>query len=254
MLKLIWSGGREPFLTAPGVEAIGPVSLGRFGGTGGKNEDGALIWSGDDWILAVILDGHGGSASVEATLGLFTGAEARLLPLCTAGEIPLLQRELIALLTSEPTGRRMAEVQGETACLIAYQRGPHILWLSIGDNTLYLLHPELARLGQYTLTTRNFFEWIGERSSLGGPVPCFSTGVRQLRQGCSVIVLVTDGIQEMPGTPFEPPVAFAQSYLADAPHALSRMLNRAEAAGTRDSCTMIAWTIDNPDPALMPSA
>lgn len=254
MRRVAWSGGQEPFLKAPEMVAVGQVGLGRYGGTGGKNEDGALVWSDDDWTLAVILDGHGGSSSVDATLALFDEAEEQLLSLCSTGAILQLQRELVALLVNGSTNRRMAEVRGETACLVAYQHGAHLLWLSVGDNTLYLLHPELVRLGQHTLTTRNFFEWIGERSSLVGPVPCFSTGIRRLRQGLNHVVLVTDGIQEMPGTPFEPPAAFAQAYLADPPQALSRMLQQASAAGTRDSCTMIAWTIDSPEPALMPSA
>lgn len=251
-MKLSWSGGDAPCLERPVVETIGRVSLGRYGGAGGKNEDGALIWSPGDWTFAVVLDGHAGSTSVDAVLALFGDAEARLLPLCAAGSLLAVQRELLALLTAEATGRRMAEVRGETACLIAYQFGAHLLWLSIGDNTLYLLHPELARLGQHTLTTRNFFEWIGERNSLAGPVPHFSTGIRQLRQGRSSIVLATDGIQEMPGTPFEPPAAFAAAFSAGA-NPLHRMLAQAQAAAVRDSCTLIAWEIDNPEPGLMPS-
>lgn len=259
MQKLVWSGGQEPHLDRPVVETLGRVSLGRYGGTGGKNEDGALLWSGADWTFAAILDGHGGSSSVEAVLEVLSAAEDRLLPLCEAADgaaVLALQRELIELLTSERTSRRMAEVAGETACLIAYQCHQHLLWLSIGDNTLYLLHPELARLGQFTLTTRSFFEWIGERNSLAGTPPCFATGIRQLRQGRNGIVLVTDGIRELPGEPFDPPPAFAEAFTAqpDPAAAIATMLARAHAIGGRDSCTMIGWAVDNPEPALMPSA
>ncbi len=183
MEKLSWSGGTAPFLDRPVVEAIGRVSMGRWGGYGGKNEDGALVWSGDDWTLAAILDGHAGSTSVEAVLALVGDAEDRLVPLCATGAVLALQRELITLFTSEATGHQMSEIRGETACLVAYQHGPQLLWLSIGDNTLYLLHPELARLGQHTLTTRNFFEWIGERSSLSGSVPYFSTASASCGKG-----------------------------------------------------------------------
>lgn len=252
MMKLTWSGGDAPFLERPVVDTLGRVSLGRYGGLGGKNEDGALVWSGEDWTFAVLLDGHASSQSVDAVLALFDAAEAHLLPLCTAGSVLPLQRELISTLTAEATSRRMAEVRGETACLVAYQSGQHLLWLSIGDNTLYLLHPELARLGQFTLVARNYFEWIGQRNSLAGPVPYFSTGIRQLRQGRNTIVLATDGIQEMPGTPFEPPAAFAAAYITGA-EPLQRLLAEAQAAGVRDSCSLIAWEVDNPDPALMPS-
>lgn len=38
--------------------------------------------------------------------------------------------------------------RGETACLVCYQHGGYLMWLSVGDNQLYLLHPELQRLGQ----------------------------------------------------------------------------------------------------------
>lgn len=258
-MKLAWSGGREPHLSGPAVSAVGPVSVGRYGGHAAtKNEDGALVWSGSDWVFAVMLDGHAGSASVDAMLALFGEAEAKLIPLCEAANgtgLLQLQRELIGLLTDGSTNRRMAAVRGETACLVCYQAGPHLLWLSIGDNTLYLLHPELGRLGQHTLTARNYFEWIGERNSLSGDIPYFSTGTRQLRQGRNSIVLATDGIQEVPGTPFEPPSAFAEAFLAEADpaRALERMLAIAQAGEAPDSCTLIAWQVDNPAPGLMPS-
>jgi hypothetical protein len=256
--KLAWSGGTAPYLERPVVDRLRRVALGRYGGAGGKNEDGALVWSGDDWTFAVILDGHRGSTSVDATLDLFTAAEPQLLPLCEAGTpsaIPALQQALIALLTSEAARERMSRVMGETACLVAYQWRQHLLWLSIGDNTLYLLHPELARLGQFTLTARNYFEWIGERSSLTGTPAYFSTGIRQLRQGRNTIVLVTDGIEEMPSRPFEPPSAFAAAFNAgpDPAAAMEAMLAHGVSKGVRDSCTMIGWIADNPEPALMPS-
>ena len=259
MQKLVWSGGHEACLDRPVIQTLGGVSVGRYGGAGDKNEDGALLWTGSDWTFAMVLDGHGGTESVEAVLALISEAEDRLQPLCDAANgaaILALQTELILLLTAERTTRRMSEVSGETACLIAYQCRQHLLWLSIGDNTLYLLHPELARLGQFTLTTRNFFEWIGERNSLAGAPPYFSTGIRQLRQGTNTIVLVTDGIQELPGRPFEPPASFADAFTAepDPNEAISAMLARAHATQGRDSSTMIAWRVDNPEPALIPSA
>lgn len=253
--KFSWSGDNEPFLDNPVVKAIGRVALGRYGGHGGKNEDGALVWCDRDWVFAAILDGHAGSESVEAVLDLLTGSEAILLPLCRTGEVATLQRELVRLLTDSATSSRMARLKGETACLISYQWRQHLLWLSIGDNTLYLLHPELARLGQFTLTVRNFYEWLGERNSLAGPLPYFTTGIRQLRQGRNTVVLVTDGIQELPTTPFEPPSAFSAAFHSrpEPAAALGHMLAQAQHLEARDSCTMIAWNVDNPEPALMPS-
>lgn len=257
--KLSWSGGVNACLDQPVVELVGSVGVGRYGGYGStKNEDGLLLWSDTDWTFAVLLDGHGGSSSVDAVLDLFGSAEPELMPLCAAADgsaLPRLQRKLVDLLTSEDTSRRMSEVAGETACLVCYQWRQHLLWLSIGDNTLYLLHPELSRLGQFTLTTRNFFEWIGERNSLAGVPPYFSTGIRQLRTGSNAIVLATDGIQELPGRPYEEPSAFAAAFQSqpDNLSALEFMLSSARQAQGRDSSTLIAWNVDNAEPALMPS-
>ncbi|RYH05709.1 MAG: hypothetical protein EON57_07310, partial [Alphaproteobacteria bacterium] len=98
MKRLYWSGGDRPYLGGPSVDAVGPVSVGRYGGIGGKNEDGALVWSGGDWTFAVVLDSHAGSASVEAVLGLFG----------EAGSVLPLQQELMRLVTAEDTTRRMS--------------------------------------------------------------------------------------------------------------------------------------------------
>jgi hypothetical protein len=260
MERLLWSGGEAPYLDLPVVETVGNVSVGRFAGHGSlKNEDGLLVWSDPAWTFAVILDGHGGSSSVDGVLALFDEAEDLLLPLCAradAAAVSDLQRELIGLLTSERTTRLMSSVQGETACLVCYQWQQHLLWLSIGDNTLYLLHPDLGRLGQFTVTTRNFFEWIGEKSSVAGTPPYFSTGIRQLRTGRNSIVLVTDGIQELPGRPYEQPADFAAAFSSEPDNvsAIELMLAKTQETQGRDSCTLLAWTADNSLPALMPSA
>lgn len=152
-------------------------------------------------------------------------------------------------------GERMAGVRGETACLVCYQHGGYLMWLSIGDNQLYLLHPELQRLGQFTLTVRNYFEWIGERSSLALEVPCFSSGIRQLRQGISTIAMVTDGLLEVGDRPFDNPARVGRELLSPAgvSGSISSMLAEVHRLGGTDSATVIAWQVDNPDPGLLPS-
>lgn len=261
-MQYYWTGSRTAKLDTPTVTRLQSVSLGCYGGntTAGarKNEDGAIVWTGPDWVMSVVLDGHGGSESVEAVLELFAEAEPSLRQRCDEAkpqDFLSLQRDFIALLTNESAIERMSKVRGETACLLAYQRGAHMLWLSIGDNTLYVLHPELAELGQFTVTTRNFYEWIGERSSVSTLPPCFSTGIRQLRQGQNAIILATDGIQEFSGRPFESPRAFANAVQANPlGESFQNMLTRAHEAAAVDSCTLVGWSTDNPHRPLMPSA
>lgn len=257
--RLYWSGGGAPMLDAPTVVTMGPAVLGRFGGSiahgATKNEDGALLWVGDGWVFTVVLDGHATCASVDAVLTHFSRQEPRLRQYCEKGDFQGLQGALIAELTDNAFRAEMSSVRGETACLIVYQNGAHVLWLSIGDNTLYLLHPELFRLGQSALTVRNFFEWIGERSSLAGDPPCFSTGIRELRQGRSVLVALTDGIQEMPGAPTDCGQWLMNAFVlgVDPSAAMSGILATAVTQGARDSCTLVAWAVDNPHRSLMPS-
>src|SRR5690606_380567 len=86
------------------------------------------------------------------------------------------------------------KVSGEASCLILFHKGPYMWWLSIGDCMALLLHPELAALGQFELNQRQLFEWVGETNTFDLPVPCYTTGRRQLRTGTNYIVLLTDGV------------------------------------------------------------
>ena len=259
----VWDGGTDPARDAPVVDAAGPVIIGRFGGSAAhgarKNEDAALAWAGAGWVFAAILDAHGGISSATAMLALL-GAHRPAIEGLLQGEDPTALVRLRALLVEMITGAAatapMAGVRGETACLIACAKGSDLLWLSIGDNMLYVSHPELAALGQHSLTVRNFYEWIGEQSSVRGPVPAFSTGIRALRQGRSIIALMTDGLLEMGDRRYEQAAAVHRA-LVSRPQlrdAVATLLAEAVREGAADSCTILAWTIDNPRPALMPSA
>lgn len=260
MDSYVWRGSAEPCLDRPELTAIGRVSVGRYGGNSGfgakKNEDAALVWSGADWVFAVILDAHAGSASADAVLELFEAGRAELLELLGRPEpvqILAVQSAVFRLLLT--AGEDLARVRGETACLVCYQQGGYLMWLSIGDNQLYLLHPELQRLGQFTLTVRNYFEWIGERSSLALEVPCFSSGIRELRQGINTIALVTDGLLEVGDRVFEDPARVSRELLSPVgvSGAISSMLGEVHRQGGTDSATMIVWQVDNPLMGLMPS-
>jgi len=260
MESYAWRGSVEPCLDRPELTALGRVSVGRYGGNSGfganKNEDAALVWSGADWVFAVILDAHAGSASADAVLGLFEAGRSGLVALLGRPE-PLHMLEVQAAVTRLllDAAPQLAQVRGETACLVCYQQGGYLMWLSVGDNQLYLLHPELQRLGQFTLTVRNYFEWIGERSSLALEVPCFASGIRQLRQGINTIALATDGLLEAGDRVFDEPARVSRELLSPAgiSGAISSILAEVHRQGGRDSATVIAWQVDNPLIGLMPS-
>jgi hypothetical protein len=258
MHEFTWRGSVEPCLDRPELTAIGRVSVGRYGGNSGfgasKNEDAALLWAGEDWVFAVILDAHASSESADAVLELFERGRVEMLELLgQPGHMLEVQAAVTRLLLD--AAPQLAQVRGETACLVCYQQGGYLMWLSIGDNQLYLLHPELQRLGQFTLTVRHYFEWIGERSSLALEAPCFATGIRQLRQGINTIALATDGLLEAGDRVFDEPARVSRELLSPAgiSGAISSMLAEVHRQGGRDSATVIAWQVDNLLLGLMPS-
>lgn len=260
MESFVWSGRVDPCLDGPRIHTAGRVAIGLCGGNAAsgakKNEDAALVWCGEDWVFAVILDAHASSESADAVLELFEAGRAELSALMGRPDPRHVLEVQAAVTRLLLAGReRMARVRGETACLVCYQHGGYLMWLSIGDNQFYLLHPELQRLGQFTLTTRNYFEWIGERSSLALDVPCFSSGIRQLRQGLNTIALVTDGLLEVADRPYEDAARFSRELLSlvGVSGSISSMLAEVHRLGGIDSATIIAWQVDNPEPALMPS-
>lgn len=238
------------------------VTVGLYGGNADhgarKNEDAALVWTGEDWVFAVLLDAHAGSESADAVLELFEDSKPGLVALLGQAQpshVLEVQAAVSALLLSNRSRERMAKVRGETACLVCYQHGRYLMWLSIGDNSLYLLHPDLQRLRQHTLTARNYFEWIGERSSLALDVPCFSSGVRELRQGLNTIALITDGLLEVADRPYEDAARLSRELLSPAglQASVAGMVAEVHRLGGTDSATVIAWQVDNAEPALMPS-
>ncbi|KQW77488.1 hypothetical protein ASC89_20160 [Devosia sp. Root413D1] len=259
MQEFVWSGSVDPCLDGPRIHTAGRVAIGICGGNAAfgakKNEDATLVWAGEDWVFAVILDAHAGSESADAVLELFEAGRPELLALIERPEPSHIEVQAAVTRLLLGGAAQMARVRGETACLVCYQQGGYLMWLSIGDNQLYLLHPELQRLGQFTLTVRNYFEWIGERSSLTLEVPCFSTGIRQLRQGISTIAMVTDGLLEVGDRPFEDPARVSRELLSPAgvSGAVSSMLAEVHRLGGTDSATVIAWQVDNPGMGLMPS-
>ena len=157
---------------------------------------------------------------------------------------------LLAAFTATAFRQQCRQVQGETACLIAAQKDNFVFWFSVGDCAAYVFHPELARLGQFALNQRQFFEWVGRTNTFDLPVPCYSSGVRELRGDENVIALVTDGVLESPGSLYDEGTALSAALTVkdgDGQLALSanveRVLNRIHQAQGRDSATIIAWRV-----------
>ena len=262
-------GSEQPHLDAPVVARCGDVVIGCYGGHTGAgaagNEDGALVWCAGDgaWEFALLLDAHASAqsaglvlAAVEAEKDALTALLAQ--PVETA--FASLQDHLLTLFRSSGFRSACDRVQGETACLICARKAQFLWWLSIGDCVLYLFHPELARLGQFALNQRSFFEWIGRANTFDLPVPCYASGVRELRRGQNRIVMTTDGLLECGTRPFERPLELyrlfePQSHGAEVdPEASVRTaLARVREERGRDGATMVVWSCEIGADGLQPS-
>jgi hypothetical protein len=224
---MLWCGGEEPFLGEASTFAVGRMVLGRYGGTP-KNEDAAVVRCGDEEEYAVVADGHGGADSSALAVRLLQGIEN--------------PDDIVPTLMNADTG----DLTGETAVLAVTRRGRFLRWLSIGDCVAYALHPQLAKLGQYALNQRSFYEWFGRVDSLRLDVPCYSSGVHALRPGRTRIVVLTDGALEC-GNPFDPE-AF---YDGDLVERMDELLNGLDG---NDSATVIAWDVTAGATTMWPSS
>lgn len=263
-----WTGSDMPFLDAPNVAQCRSVVIGRYGGSTAsgahKNEDAALVFAAPDgaWTFAALLDAHGSSesanlvmnhvAALEAEVvallgGAETTSDAESSPLSSLWELtPLVARHF----ADDAFRRACAAVRGETALLLVAQRGAYLWWLSIGDIPVYVFYPDFARLGQFALNQRMFFEWVGQVNTFALPQPCYATGVRQLRPGINRILLTTDGLLECGARRFENPDALSDFFAhrdgenrdgAEAVHALLEQIHEEQG---RDSATLIAWDVN----------
>lgn len=260
-----WLGSNAPALAAPTVERRGPFCLGVYGGAtaGGasKNEDGALIWRGGHgrWELAALLDAHNSAQSAALLLDTLAaeGDELRAALGAPVGvAFTRLHARLLARFQSPAFRARCREVQGEASLLIVARRAQFVWWLSIGDCSLYLLHPDLARLGQYALNQRSFFEWVGAVNTFDLPVPCYASGVREPRAGRNVIVMTTDGLLEYPGSPFANAHALYERLTSPGKPvdwAVGEALRAVHTGRGRDSATIVAWAYENDLAGQQPS-
>jgi hypothetical protein len=246
-------------LDTPTVTSRGRVVIGRYGGHSGvgamKNEDGALLWSAADgrWEFAVLLDAHFSAESAELVLAAVESERAGLVSALEAppgAAFPALHARLLALFTAPEFRARCRAVVGEASCLICARRGHYLWWLSIGDCVLYSFHAQLAALGQFALTQRSFYEWVGHVNTFEEPALCYATGTHQLLPGANTILLLTDGVLECGSQPFAEPMALYRLFHADPAHgpdlaeATRAALRRVERERGRDSATILTWRYD----------
>ncbi|MDN4524467.1 protein phosphatase 2C domain-containing protein [Fictibacillus fluitans] len=255
MNELNWVGSSEPFIDRPHISELYHITLGRYGGhslSGAKkNEDGCLVWACEkgDWEFSAILDAHYSAESAELVVKGLEGIKAELaeaidqaVPHC----FKELETRIVTLFKSTAFRDECRRVKGETACLLVFRKENYVWWLSIGDCVLYLFHPELAAFDQYQLNQRNFYEWIGRVNTFEKPVPCFSSGTRELRKGKNTFLLATDGMTECPGTGYANAKNVYRVFeQTENPQAgVHHLLKAVEQNGGRDSATLIGWQVD----------
>jgi hypothetical protein len=264
-----WLGREAMYLDAPHLTLCGDMLIGCYGGNrragANKNEDGAFALCAEDmsWHFAALCDAHVSSQSAELVLRALAGEQSAIVAALshpTQSAFPALHELIVNLLRSADFRAQCQTVTGETACLLCAQKEQWLWWLSIGDCLLYLLHPELARLGQLTLNQRNFYEWVGKVNTFDSPVPAFATGVCALRQGWNCVLMVTDGMLECGTRPFEHSRLLYDVVMGEGdvePFEMHRrigsVLARVHEEVGRDSATVIQWGIENALSSVYPS-
>lgn len=261
--ELKWVGNENTFIDKLDVAEVGRVTIGRFGGNSAagsyKNEDGCLVWTNEDenWEFTMILDGHKTAQSVELVIGHFVNMKNDITSALTGFAGPALKKmdSLVLDILQEPQFMEACrKTTGETACLIVVRKDKYLWWFSVGDCMVQLFHPELMALGERQLVQRSFYEWIGEVNTFELPVPCYSTGKKEMRQGLNLIFMTTDGLTECPSVPFEDP-ATIQTVLFEngINEGVQKLLYEVKENSVRDSTTIIAWSIEIEETASMPS-
>lgn len=263
--KLSWVGNKKHFVDEISVLKIGEkVVLGRFGGNSSagqyKNEDGCLIWCDDkaDWEFIILLDAHNTAESAELVVTTIEKYEQRFLDSFTLPEKSLLtslNALILDIFQSESFIQECENVQGETACLFAFRKGNYLWWFSIGDCLLLLHHPDLERLGEYQQNHRSFFEWVGKESTFNKDVPCYSTGVKELRTGENHIFMTTDGLVECPNTSYSEAKNIYRVFqkVDTCEIGVRKLLEDILSKNVRDSTTVVSLVIQNDKVATIPS-
>lgn len=260
-----WIGSEEMCLHTVSVKQYDQIVIGKYGGNiksgAHKNEDGLFVSCSEDWEFAMILDGH---YSAESTALLVNTIKNEfhnfneLLQERVESAFQSIQQHILSIFTSEKFKTSCQKIQGETACLICVRKENYIWWFSVGDCLVYVLHEELHQLGQYMLNQRHFYEWVGFVNTFSLPVPCYSSGIRELRTGKNRIVMVTDGVLECGEHRYETPVHLYKDLYENKENetlesSVEKVLQHVHKQLGRDSATIISWDYDNQTSSTYPS-
>ncbi|QFT89519.1 hypothetical protein FIU87_12740 [Bacillus sp. THAF10] len=259
-----WVGSRMHYVDEISISTYQDrVTCGLFGGNSNagqyKNEDGALLWLDEkgEWEFAIVLDAHSSAESADLvvkTMGKNKKAILEVLNLPLQTVFKTLSQKILSIFDSPDFLLKCQRVNGETACLIAFRKSNYLWWFSVGDCALLIYHPELARLGEYQLNHRSFFEWVGKESTFHKKVPTYSTGVKELRRGTNHILLTTDGLLECPNTSYHKPENIFEKFKGmDVTSGVHVLLRDIQLNNVRDSTTIISWSIDVVERGTLPS-
>ncbi|HFT2184284.1 TPA: PP2C family serine/threonine-protein phosphatase [Bacillus cereus] len=258
-----WVGSREMCLDEISVKQYGDIVLGAYGGNisagAKKNEDSALVWSNGDWEFAAILDGHNSAESVDLVVNTIEKEYENIKVILNESINTVFQsieNHILTIFQSSSFKEKCKKIKGETACLLCVRKENYIWWLSIGDGLVYVFHEELHKFGQYALNQRHFYEWIGNVNTFDLPVPCYSSGIRELRTGKNRIVMVTDGVLECGERRYETPVNLYNAMNRNdktLKENIHNVLEHVHHQLGRDSATIISWDVENKRNATYPS-
>lgn len=263
--SISWLGTEAPHLNTPVAKTINHVVLGIYGGNeaagASTNEDGAFAISSvtREYEFAVLLDAHNTSQSAKLILETLKNnleTITTILSLPTKIAFSTMESFLRDTFRSRQfLDQCQTNIIGETSCLFVFRKDRFVWWLSVGDCSIALLHPDYDKWGQYALNQRIYYQWIGQRNSFVSDVPCYSSGVAQLRYGLNTIVMFTDGLLikrfEDPQTLYKK--LYDQETCADLKNAVESILSEIHQDRGRDSATLIAWSIHNLSHGLFPS-
>jgi hypothetical protein len=258
-----WVGSQKNYVDESDIKTVNNVVIGRFGGNSSegqyKNEDGCLVWGcpEHDWEFTLLLDAHNTAQSAELVVDKINQEKKSIQNVLKLPAKESLKNmdSLILDIFQEPLFMEACRsIQGETACLIVLRKEKYIWWFSVGDCILHLFHPELTAMGEQQLNQRSFYEWVGQVNTFDLPVPCYSTGKKELRQGLNHLFLTTDGLTECPGVTFNKPGQILEKFENTTNEkAVWNLLKDIELNKVRDSTTIISWMVEIDTEASMPS-